>query len=294
MAKFGHTRPNVHLQTTPQVGSPGMAGSEIASSGLQMSQALGVRTTRFLGVAYIISGLVMVILQIICTILVIQLNLYGAHTGGSGIWCGVFVIICGILGSCAASYKTNALVISFLVFNVLCTIFFALIPIFMTAVDLANAPFCRYAGNNHYDCSYNRVLLPLTLLLLIDAIFIFGISIMGIVTNSVALKKSKGCCCCKRSHEQPPIVIHVPTNQMPGVIGQPLQYVNYPRQVDPVDLQSGAFQVPSAPAGTAGASNPAYSAPAFGFKPAYAAGTSTSAPAYTGATSEPPPYNEKM
>jgi hypothetical protein len=75
---------------------------------------------------------------------------------------------------------------------------------------------------------------------------------------------------------------------MPGVIGQPPQYVAVSGQVNPVHLQSQAFQVPSAQplevsAGTAVASTPAYSAAA-----------AASASTYTGATTEPPPYQEKF
>jgi preprotein translocase subunit SecG len=90
--------------------SPGMAGCDVASGGSRMAQALGVKTTHVLGVTFIISGLVMVALQIVCTAMATDYDQGTPLMVGAGIWCGIKVIICGILGCCAASYKTNGLV----------------------------------------------------------------------------------------------------------------------------------------------------------------------------------------
>ena len=117
MIYFACVLPLVHFQAFPQVGPPGMSSprmpdSYVASRVSRMSRALSERSTRIIGVACLISGTVMGILQIICTTLVKEYEIWflSAHWVGTGIWCGIMVIICGILGCCAASYKTNALV----------------------------------------------------------------------------------------------------------------------------------------------------------------------------------------
>ena len=76
----------------------------------QMRQALGVKTTKWLGILLLICGGSMVVMQVICTAVVEEGRYYTAHVAGTGIWCGVFIIISGILGCCAAAKKTNALV----------------------------------------------------------------------------------------------------------------------------------------------------------------------------------------
>ena len=76
----------------------------------QMRQALGVKTTRCLSILLLICGGSMVAMQIICTAVVDDAGHHGAHVAGTGIWCGIFIVISGILGCCAAAKKTNALV----------------------------------------------------------------------------------------------------------------------------------------------------------------------------------------
>ena len=76
-----------------------------------MNQALGVRTTKFLGIMLIVSGLLMCGIQTVCTIIVEQEDIYhSSHQAGTGIWCGVIVFISGVLGLQTARRKTNALV----------------------------------------------------------------------------------------------------------------------------------------------------------------------------------------
>ena len=76
-----------------------------------MRQVLGAKTTKRLGIVLLISGAVMMILQIACTAIVTEeRGLYAAHYGGTGIWCGLLILVTGIIGCCAATQKTNALV----------------------------------------------------------------------------------------------------------------------------------------------------------------------------------------
>jgi hypothetical protein len=295
----------------PGTNSPGMPTDDDfggITRRSRMSQALGVRTTRLLGVAFLISGLAMVVLQIICTAIIYDRNITrgNIHEIGGGIWCGIPVFICGILGTCAAKHKTKGLVISFLVFDALSVGLFAPLMIGFTGGDISadySGQFCSYIYNSDYDygygagilpdirwnCDYKKILVALTWLLLIDALFIFGISILGIITNSVALKKAKGCCRCNESSNvQPPIIIYVPVNQMPVVIGQPSQYVAAPGRVDPPQPQS-VFQVPSDQphevSAVAAASSPA---------PTYTAAAAAASANPAGTISEPPPYKEKV
>ena len=85
--------------------APTSQGSET-----RMSQALGVQTTRVLGIMLIASGLLMCIFQTACTIITIEEELPSAHLAGGGIWCGVIILISGILGVLTAKHKTYALV----------------------------------------------------------------------------------------------------------------------------------------------------------------------------------------
>ena len=81
------------------------------SSSSQMHQALGVKTTKCLSILLVICGVLMMIIQIACTVIVEEKSgLWGAHYGGSGIWCGFFIMLSGIIGCCAASKKSNGLV----------------------------------------------------------------------------------------------------------------------------------------------------------------------------------------
>ena len=75
-----------------------------------MHQALGVKTTKCLSTLLVVSGVLMIVLQIICTAIVETNAIYAAHLAGTGIWCGFFIKLSGIIGGYAASTKTNGLV----------------------------------------------------------------------------------------------------------------------------------------------------------------------------------------
>merc|ERR1712136_686605 len=74
-------------------------------------------------------GASLAVLQIACLILVEDYDLHhSAHHGGTGIWVGIIFVIIGIIGISAAKYKTNSLVITFLVFDILGMIIFSIHP----------------------------------------------------------------------------------------------------------------------------------------------------------------------
>ena len=78
--------------------------------GQAMRQVLAAKTTKCLGIVLLICGAVMTILQIACTAIVEENGIYAAHSAGTGIWCGLIILVTGIIGCCAAAQKTNALV----------------------------------------------------------------------------------------------------------------------------------------------------------------------------------------
>ena len=75
-----------------------------------MRQVLGTRTTKWLGIILIFAGALMVILQIACTAITEKMDRYFAHRAGTGIWCGLLILMSGVVGCCAAVKKNNALV----------------------------------------------------------------------------------------------------------------------------------------------------------------------------------------
>ena len=76
-----------------------------------MSQALGLKTTKCFSILLIVCGLLMFVLQLTCLIIVEEARLWRtAHEAGTGIWCGILITLGGVIGCCAASKKTNALV----------------------------------------------------------------------------------------------------------------------------------------------------------------------------------------
>ena len=92
------------------VQSPVLVQPPVAPAVSQMRHALGAKTTKCLSILLLICGISMVIMQIICTAVVEYGGYHGAHRAGTGIWCGILIIISGILGCCAAVKKTNTLV----------------------------------------------------------------------------------------------------------------------------------------------------------------------------------------
>ncbi len=58
----------------------------------------------------------------------------------------------------------------------------------------------------------------MTVLMLIDAVVVFGVSIWAIATNSSAIRKARGCArccmCCQESTPQAPVIIYLPANQV--------------------------------------------------------------------------------
>ena len=91
--------------------SPVLVQPPVAPAVSQMRHALGAKT-KCISILLLICGISMVIMQIIC-IAVVENDMdyfYGAHRAGTGIWCGILIVISGILGCCAAAKKTNALV----------------------------------------------------------------------------------------------------------------------------------------------------------------------------------------
>jgi len=174
----------------------------------QMRGALGVASTKVLSSLLIACGASMIIVQIACTAITAEGYSYGGfNILGAGIWCGVIVTISGIIGLCAASWKSNGLVITFLVFNVLCTALFSLIMISFTGIDLT----WRYPMRG----PYYSALVGMTSFLLLDAVVVFGISIWGIVSNSCAIQKAKACmyCCVESPSQTRPVIVYLPTNQ---------------------------------------------------------------------------------
>jgi len=226
------------IQQHPVIIQPSVTPTVSSSS--QMHQALGVKTTKCLSILLVICGVLMIIIQIACTVIVEENpGHWGAHYGGSGIWCGFFIMLSGIIGCCAASKKSNGLVITFLVFNILCVLLFCPVMFGVTGSDLADRSwhFCGYNYRDHKrNCSFYDVLVALTVTLLLDALLVFGISIWAIATNSSAIKKSRGCACCCQcciespSQTQSPIVIYLPANQAPGHGGQPSHLYTFPNQ----------------------------------------------------------------
>ena len=92
-----------------------------------------------------------------------------------------------------------------------------------TGLDLAKVVngngkgFCTYRYNE--GCR-NGVLTVLTMIMMLDALVVFFISIWGIVTNSTAIEKAKVCASCCRccddssSRPQAPVVIYMPVDQV--------------------------------------------------------------------------------
>ena len=76
----------------------------------QMRGALAVTSTKVLSSLLIACGASMIIIQIACTAIVAESWYGGYNILGAGIWCGVIVTISGIIGLCAASWKSNGLV----------------------------------------------------------------------------------------------------------------------------------------------------------------------------------------
>ena len=81
--------------------------------------------------------------------------------------------------------------------------------------------FCKYYWNDRKrDCRFYNALLTMTILLLLDALVVFGVSVWGIVTNSSAIVAAKACgCCCSCCDDSPtetqtPIVIYLPVSQV--------------------------------------------------------------------------------
>jgi len=174
----------------------------------------------------------MVILQIACTAITEKMDRYFAHRAGTGIWCGLLILMSGVVGCCAAVKKTNALVITFLVLNVLGVAVFSPVMIGVTGGDLDENVdrFCKtntdsyWDGDNykrvvHEDCSFYGALLSMTILLLLDALVVFAVSIWAIVTNTSAVIRARACACCCNcckdtpSQTQTPVVIYLPVTQ---------------------------------------------------------------------------------
>jgi len=212
--QFQHSVPMIQqvAQTNPQ-----------GPQGPSMAAVLGVKTTNCMGIMLTLCGTSLAVLQIVCLILVEDYNFGSAHHGGTGIWVGIIFVIIGIIGISAAKYKTNSLVITFLVFDILGMIIFSPIMIGVTAsdLDMRRYVFSEYDYRNDYtDRSMVKTMTGLTSIMLLASISVFVICLFGIVTNSIAIKKVKACsCCCTCCDEKPqsaPIIIYVPATQMPG------------------------------------------------------------------------------
>ena len=79
----------------------------VAPAVSQMRHTLGVKTTNCLSSLLLTCGISMVIIQIIFT----AVMEYGMdYSRSAGIWCGIFIVISGIIGYFAAAKKTNELV----------------------------------------------------------------------------------------------------------------------------------------------------------------------------------------
>ena len=96
---------------------------------------------------------------------------------------------------------------------------------FLSGGDLAQREyaFCRYRYDYHNDqgrndCKHYTLLVVMTVLMLIDAVVVFGVSIWAIATNSSAIRKARGCArccmCCQESTPQAPVIIYLPANQV--------------------------------------------------------------------------------
>ena len=94
------------------VQSPVLVQPPVAPAVSQIPHALGVKTTKCLSILLLICGISMVIMQIIYTAVVEydSKHFFSPQRAASGIWCGILIVISGILGCCAASKKTNTLV----------------------------------------------------------------------------------------------------------------------------------------------------------------------------------------
>ena len=84
--------------------------------------------------------------------------------------------------------------------------------------------FCKHHWDSEMDdCRGYTVLLVLTILMLIIAVIVFGVSAWAIATNSHAIHKAKAClCCCSCCHKpasvpQAPIVIYLAKDQVGSV-----------------------------------------------------------------------------
>ena len=85
-----------------------------------MWQVLRAKTTKILGITLILCGAMMMILQIACTAINEEMGTYLVHIGGTGIWCGLLILISGVVGCCAAVRKTKALVRRMKIWVLLC------------------------------------------------------------------------------------------------------------------------------------------------------------------------------
>jgi len=210
-------------------------GAVMSPNKPQMKEAMRVKSTLTLSILLFLAGFFMSIIQIGCTVVAKEKELWGTfHNGGTGIWCGVLILFSGILGLQAANRKTNPWVISFLVFNVLSVSALAPTMIGLTGVDLATNrwSFCSgsYYPDYRFDCSYWNTLIGMTVFLLLDAIFVFAISIWGIVMNSIAIQQVKACSCYKDVISQARTVLYIPGDQMPSTTAGQSSQQYFPHQ----------------------------------------------------------------
>ena len=66
--------------------------------------------TKCLSILLVVCGILMMILQIVIIVEKEESSLRGMHYFGWGVWCGFVIVLSGIIGCCAASKKTKALV----------------------------------------------------------------------------------------------------------------------------------------------------------------------------------------
>jgi hypothetical protein len=203
----GIQQPVVVLQTTP-------GSTTVSNPGV--NHTLAVKTAWVLGISHIIFGIIIFFFQIAATVILNKdLIDHGLAFLGTGIWCGLIIIINGVLGCCSASYKTNGFIKSFCVVSVFCVLFFAPFVILFSAAKFGIANTSCQEELKKKNCDFfKEVVKNCDILMLLASIAEFVLSIWSIVITC------KCCCmCCHETSGTPQNVIYRPPNyQDPSVV----------------------------------------------------------------------------
>ena len=140
---------------------------------------------------------------------------------GAGIWCGLIFLLGGILNIIAAKYKSERLIISNLVFNIVTTLFAVVLVTVasMAITDIHNLfPYSTILEQNEYiqSMGFNIVLL------------IIGLAeiVLGTVSSSLSCKAT----CCRELEN---------TNQ-----GHVISFANHMQERENIDVEEGHSQPP--------------------------------------------------